>query len=160
MIKLYLVIHISYGFGKNVNYLEHRYNCTNIYPYLDLLNVSFGQFFCLLFMEGLTSLILCLFFASKIRSGLLCPFLLYLTVSLRTWKSKQVYQIPFVNNLNLRKHTARKYFKIFSQEIIRIKSTSESLLKLSIRLQTCYMKNWKEVNMLYVHVCYFWQIRL
>ena len=119
----------------------------------------FANSFCLLFMEGFTSFFFFPFFfcfsISKIRSGSLCPFLLYLTVSFSTWKSKYVHQVPFANNLNLRKHTARKCFKVFSQEFIRIKSTSESLLKLSIRLQICYMKNWKDIKMLFVPVCYF-----
>ena len=95
------------------------------------------------------------FSISKIRSGSLCPFSLYLTASFSTWKSKYVHQVPFANNLNLSKHAARKCFIVFSQEFIRTKSTSESLLKLSIRLQICYMKNWKDINILFVPVCYF-----
>ena len=121
-----------------------------------------NSFVCYLWRGLLRSFFSFFFFfsMSKIRSGSLCPFLLYLTVSFSTWKSKYVHQVPFANNLNLRKHTARKCFKVFSQEFIRIKSTSESLLKLSIRLQICYMKNWKDIEMLFVPVCYFSPISL
>ena len=116
-----------------------------------------NSFVCYLWRGLLRSSFFFFFFfsISKIRSGSLCLFLLYLTVSFSTWKSKYVHQVPFANNLNLRKLAARKCFKVFSQEFIRIKSTSESLLKLSIRLQICYMKNWKDIKMLFVPVCYF-----
>ena len=112
-------------------------NCSDMQPSLNLFNVLFGQFGCLLFMEGFILLILSLFFL-LFHLRVVMPIFIIFNCEFVHLKKQVNSSNTFRQQPKLEETPAKKCIKVFSQEFIWIKSVSESLLKLAIRLRTCY----------------------